>query len=222
MLGFIQGRVVSKTEETSQCVVLVNGVGYELTVSRRLFDALKMDEERAFWVHLHVREDTLNPFGFETPEEKQFFRVLLGVSGLGPKHALALLSEHAPESLQHLILSRDTHSISKAHGIGKKLAERLVLELSSKLDKLALASPGGRASSREPLTPKSRRDQLYDDLASALGHLGYVPAQIKTVLDKLFAGEDAAKLDFEGCLKGALKELSGRSITRTGGVEANV
>jgi holliday junction DNA helicase RuvA len=214
MLGFVRGKVISKSQETSQCIVLVGDVGYEMTVASRLFDDLKLDSERTFWIHLHVREDAFIMYGFASEDEKYFFKVLLSVSGLGPKHALSLLSEHGAESLVRLIVSKDIYSISKAHGIGKKLAERLILELSGKIEKLSIYQTASKTAEPLRTTAQTTGDQLYEDLSSALNHLGYQPSQIKNVLDMVFS--ETEKPEFESCLKRALSELSGRSLNKRG------
>src|SRR4051812_29844725 len=103
MLGFVEGKVISKNIETSQCIVLCHGTGYELSLSKKTLDIVTVGETRSFWLHTHVREDLLVLFGFDTETEKLFFRVLLSVSGLGPKTALSLLSEHGAAKLSQLI-----------------------------------------------------------------------------------------------------------------------
>ncbi|NBY20989.1 Holliday junction branch migration protein RuvA [bacterium] len=137
MLGFIEGKIISKSIETSQAVVLCAGVGYEITLSKQTLEMTHVNSNVSFWIHTHVREDALILFGFFSEAEKQLFRILIGVSGLGPKTALSLLSEHGPEKLIQLIVHKRISEIAEAPGVGKKLAERLSLELSTKLGKLA-------------------------------------------------------------------------------------
>src|SRR5205085_963855 len=109
-----------------------------------------------------VREDILQLYGFELEAEKQFFRVLLGVSGLGPRTALSLLNEHGPERLSKYILEKDTSSISEAPGVGKKLAERLILELASKIEKMAWVTQLQKAFPAETTAAASPARQLRD------------------------------------------------------------
>lgn len=206
MLGYIEGKIISKNPDTNQCVVLAGNIGYEISVSKRTLEILSLDSNTALWLHTHVREDALTLFGFETETEKQFFRILVGVSGLGPKTALSLLSEHGAEKLSQLILAKEIAEISSAPGVGKKLAERLVLELASKLEKLAWVSQ----IEQKLTTPKlehAPKKQLRDDLLSALVNLGYQPSQIRTTLDRVFDGS-LSELNFETCLKDALKDIS--------------
>ncbi len=212
MLGFIKGKLISKHEDTLQGIVLAHRVGYEISFPKNLFERLTVGEIVGIWLHTHVREDALTLFGFASEAEKYFFRILLGVSGLGPKTAMSLLTEHGADKLFRLILNKDADAISEAQGVGKKLAQRLVLDLSGKVEKLALIQ---MAATKEPLAAKSAevlspKRQLREDLSSALLHLGYAPNQIKGTLDKMFDKDDIEKAGFESCLKGALKEMSGR------------
>ena len=204
MIGYLEGKIVSKHEDTRHCVVVCQGVGYELSLSASHYDALHTGTEAAFHVHTHVREDALVLFGFATESEKLFFRVLIGVSGLGPKTALALLSAHGAERLVRLISNKETEGISEAPGVGKKLAQRLVLELAGKLEKFAWTTNALlQAPARE--TP-SAVTTLREDLESALHHLGYAPQIVARTLDKLNLDDTG----FEVSLKEALNQLSGR------------
>src|SRR5580704_3697877 len=104
MLGFIQGKIISKNPEGNHCVILSGDVGYEVVLPRNLFDTLPNDEFARLWVHTHVREDQLTLFGFRNETEKACFKQLLAVSGLGPKTALSLLGEHGVERLINLVI----------------------------------------------------------------------------------------------------------------------
>lgn len=214
MLGFIKGKVISKNADTSQCIVLAHRLGYEVTVPRHVFDTVEVDGAASLWLHTHVREDAFVLFGFATEAEKHFFRVLLSASGVGPKVALSLLTEHGPEKLIHFILQKDVDGIAEAPGVGKKLAQKLVLELSGKVEKLAWTDIAQKplftrvSPTTETASPAA---QLREELASALQNLAFHPSQVKTVLDRMFEREETAKQSFEECLKAALKELSGRA-----------
>lgn len=216
MIGFVKGKVLAKSLTNTSCVVLAGPLGYEMTVSAKLFESLRLEQEVSLWLHTHVREDILALYGFPSDEEKHFFRVLLGVSGLGPKHALSLLSEHGWERLAHFILTKNIAAISEAHGVGKTLAQRIVLDLSGKIEKMALVM--------KPLTTTtfsapdaSLESTLRTDLVSALSNLGYPPNQIKTTVDRLFEDDTLDALGFEACLRRALSELSGRTGAVTEG-----
>jgi len=208
MLGFIQGKVLSKNADSHSIVLLAHRMGFEITLPQRSFDTLVQDAKISLWLHTHVREDQLALFGFATENEKLFFKQLLGVSGLGPKTALALLGEHSPERLVHFILNKEADEISSAPGVGKKLAQRLILELSGKIEKWAWLDKIEKSTSGKKLVTVSPERQLRDDLTSALLNLGYIPNQVKPALDKLFEDDEMPTQGFEICLRNALKDMS--------------
>lgn len=217
LIGFLQGKLLWKSKDSLQCIVIAGGVGYEVSLHRRLFDSLADDSAVTLWIHTHGYKDAPPAlFGFGSEVERHIFRALLGVSGLGPKSAMALLSEHGAERLLRLIVEKNSDEISKAPGIGKKTSQRIVLELGAKLEKLAwvgeqLGRPGeAPLSEAAPLPDRKMRE----DLSSALSHLGYPPGQIKATLDKLDRDEEWERLGFEASLKILLAELSGRSAPR--------
>jgi holliday junction DNA helicase RuvA len=219
MLGYLQGKIISKNPDSGSCVVLMHRLGFEVTVPKRLGGQLLVGQKVSFWIHTHVREDALTLFGFATELEKHFFRQLVGVSGLGPKTALSLLGEHGAEKLIHLILEKESSEIAKAPGVGKKLAERLILELSGKIEKWAWIEKRPEVEACAAIAASPKR-QLREDLSSALAHLGYVPAQIKSTLDKLLENQDLEEIGFEACLKAALQEMSGR-VTKSNPIQGD-
>lgn len=212
MLGFLHGKVLSKNVDTNQCILVVGDVGYEISLHRRAFDIFHIDQIISLWLHTHVREDQLTLFGFTSENEKNFFRILLGVSGLGPKTALSLLSEHSVEHLSRFIIDKSISEISKAPGVGKKLAERISLELASKLEKLTWLTQLEGKSFGEKLVKVPEHRAMRDDLLSALTNLGYQPTHIRSTLERLFEGSTAEKLSFENYLRLALKEMSGHRL----------
>ena len=214
MLGFIRGKVISKNNDTLQCVLQMYRLGFEVTIPRRIFDGIAIGSKIDLWLHTHVREDIFTLYGFATEAEKNFFRVLIGVSGIGPKAALSLLGEHGAHRLIQLIRDKEAAQISEAPGVGKKLAERLVLELHAKAEKMAWVEVKSGKETVAPVIPAAR--QLRDDLLSALTHLGYQPQHIKMTLDRMMEKEEIESLEFETCLKAALKEMSGRQIRPSG------
>lgn len=215
MLGFVEGKVISKSMETSQAVVLCTGIGYEITLSKQTLESTHLNSNVSFWIHTHVREDAFILFGFFSEAEKQLFRILIGVSGLGPKTALSLLSEHGSEKLIQLIIHKRISEIAEAPGVGKKLAERLSLELSTKLGKLAWIQAMPQTEVTETPKELSKEDQIREDLTSALANLGYSSGQIKNTLDRMFLRETIEGLGFETLLRMALKEISGRAVSST-------
>ena len=193
MIGRLTGKVIAQ-EEGGVLVVDVAGVGYELlapigTVGRLVED----DAGRAtFFVHTHVREDVFSLFGFATENDRLAFRTLIGVSSVGPKTAIAVLSALPATELARAIAVKDLGKLTSISGIGKKTAERLILELRDKLsvlpDGLASAAPRGRATK----VGTGSRDEL---LLSALTNMGYRAAEADRALAALASRiEDAAPL----------------------------
>lgn len=222
MIGYLKGELIAKNPETLQCVLEVMGIGYELSVPKRLYESLSPQQQASFWIHTVVREDSFSLYGFSSESEKNFFRVLLGVSGLGPKTALALLGEHGAQRLASLILSGNTDDISAAPGVGKKTAQRLVLELGGKLEKFAWAAELRLEAAPAQKDRAIPTKQWKEDLASALLYLGYGTNQVKNTL-KFLKENDFEALGFEACLRLSLREMArlggsiGEKIERTGG-----
>jgi len=213
MFGYLEGKLISKSPETNACVIRAFRVGFEVLVPRATFDPLLVGQKVALWLHTHVREDALTLFGFHSEDEKNLFRLLLSVSGLGPKTAMNLISEHGAHRLVELILHKATSDITKASGVGKKLAEKLPMELSAKLEKWVWREKLEMASvPRASAVQLTKEGQLRLDLTSALLNLGYLPNQVKVVLDKLLEREDLEDQAFEFCLRAALRDMSGRPI----------
>ncbi len=205
MIGFLKGRVLSKQPDSHTITLLESGVGYEVQLHANYFEHVLQDMELALWVHTHVREDILQLYGFASEQEKSLFRILLSVSGLGPRTAMNLLSQHGPGALTQAIITKDLARISEASGVGKKLAERIVLELASKLQKFQwIQDLQTKTSATKPLPAEQT---LRDDLHSALLNLGYPIQQVRPVIDRLM--EQNLEASFENCLKMALGEMSG-------------
>lgn len=132
MIAFLTGRVTAKG--AGFALLEVGGVGYRLAMSTGSLAALPAEgDEVTVWTHLYVREDELSLFGFESPDEKDAFELLITVSGVGPKVALAALSALTPESLAAAVTAEDDALISSVPGIGKKTAQRIILDLKDKL-----------------------------------------------------------------------------------------
>lgn len=205
MIGFLDGRVISISRENQQCVLAAYRVGFELNITKRLAESITLQSKICLWVHTHVREDALTLYGFPNECEKQIFRLLLSVSGLGPKTALSLISEHGVENLIGYIATQSTSSIAKAPGVGKKIAERIILDLRSKIQRVSL--PPIENALLEGSVPEPKSRSLKDDLTGALLNLGFSPAQVKQAIEKM-ALSDTQGLPFETCLKTALKDLS--------------
>jgi Holliday junction DNA helicase RuvA len=160
MIAHLRGRILEK--HTSHVILEAAGVGYEVTISVASFSGLPAEgAEVSLYIHTHVREDTLALYGFLRREEKQLFERLIGVSGIGPKLAITVLSGIAADALVTALRGNDLTALTRIPGVGKKTAERMVLELRDKLDGLA-AAPAPR-----PTTG------MEEDVVSALVNLGY-------------------------------------------------
>jgi holliday junction DNA helicase RuvA len=197
MIAFLRGRVLEK--QPNKVIVDVQGVGYELHVPlSTYYDVGDAGTDVSLRVHTHVREEALQLYGFLTMLEQQLFERLISISGIGPKLAIAVLSGIEARELVTAVQRGDVARLTGVPGIGKKTAERLVLELKDRL--AALAAPAGsEASAAAP------GDRLRDDLISALQNLGYHrPAAEKAVEKTLSASSDAT---FEHALRSALREL---------------
>jgi holliday junction DNA helicase RuvA len=198
VIARIAGTLLEK--HPSRVIVDVGGVGYDVQIPLSTFYNLgEPGADVSLRVHTHVREDALALFGFASVLELQLFERLIGVSGVGPKLALAVLSGIEPPDLVRAVRSQDVARLTKIPGIGRKTAERIGLELRDKLPAaMADATPASDGGA----------DVLRDDLISALLNLGYQRAAAdKAVGAALEAGEKA----FEAALKDALRRLAKRS-----------
>lgn len=197
MIAQLRGRISEK--HPNRIVVDVNGVGYDVSVPLSTFYGLgELGSEIALRIHTHVREDALSLFGFATKLEQQLFERLIGVSGIGPKVGLAVLSGIEPADLIRAIEREDIARLTAIPGVGKKTAERIVLELKDRLPRAEIAAPSGAGAVESPV--------LKDDVLSALINLGYHrPLAEKAVESAVRATPDG---DFKGTLKQALRELA--------------
>ncbi len=198
MIALLTGRIASRTPEA--VILDVNGVGYRVQIPFSTFFALPEDgTPLTLNIHTHVKEDAIHLYGFLTPQEKQFFQLLLTVSGVGPKLAKDILSNIQPDELASALARGDINRLSAIPGIGRKTSERMILELKDKVIKLGLVSSSGNSSPLSAADPSVR-----DDVASALVNLGYKEALvIKTLAE--FETENGAPM--EKILKLALKRL---------------
>lgn len=176
----------------------VGGVGYEVFIPLSSYDKLPpLESPCKILIHMHVREDTMKLFGFVTQEEKQIFRLLIGISGIGPKMALSILSGMNPNDLKTAIATNNDALLSKIPGVGKKTAQRLIVELKERM-------PGVTIHSSIHL-PKGE-EHIFNDAIGALINLGYKPFPAKTAIEKALA-EAKGQIKLEPLLKNALKYL---------------
>ena len=191
MIGFLSGSLAGRTPDG--CFLDVAGVGYRVSCSTTTMRALPGEGERVrLWTHLHVREDALTVFGFATENEQRSFEALLSVAGVGPKVALAVCSALAPDALRRALVTDDVEAIAAVPGIGKKTAQRIVLDLKEKLalPDLELAESGTDA---------------LRQARSALENLGYTPGEVRAALAEV---APLPQRPVEEVVKDALKVLA--------------
>jgi Holliday junction DNA helicase RuvA len=194
MIGLLRGQVLAKSPE--RVLLDVGGVGYELHVPVSTYlelERLADGEPARLYVHTHMRDDALSLYGFWSEQEKALFERLIAVSGIGPRLARVILSGMQPADLVGALAAGDVARLSSIPGVGKKTAERMVLELRDKVQGLAAGMPGATA-------PPD------DDLVSALVNLGYKrnPAERAVVA----ARRDLPDAEFPELLRASLKQLS--------------
>lgn len=184
MIGSINGKVIKKTDKF--LILEAGGIGYKVNATPETIS--NGNGEVFLWIHTHVREEALDLYGFLDYEELEFFEMLLGVSGIGPKGALAILGVASMDTLKKAVGSGDTSYMTKISGIGKKTAEKIVLELRDKL-----------STKMEPGV--SLREEV--DALEALKSLGYTQTEAREALKKVTGSSTNAKV------KEALKILGG-------------
>ena len=198
MIASLRGRVLEK--QPNRIVVDVQGVGYEVHVPlSTYYDVGEEGADVTLRVHTHVREDALQLYGFLTDLERQLFERLISVSGIGPKLAIAVLSGIEARELLVAVQRADVARLTGIPGIGKKTAERIVLELKDRLAAIGVPAAAGVTPGAAPA------DRLRDDIVSALQNLGYHrPQAEKAIQSVLKATPDAS---FEDALRAVLREL---------------
>lgn len=187
MISSLTGKVTSL--QASAIELEVCGVGYLVNVPGQVTASLSAGEDTRLITQLIVREDSMTLYGFASAEDREAFRILTSVTGVGPKLALAVLSALGTEGLRKAVFSQDVSMLTEVQGIGKRGAERILVDLKERLG--AIAEPGVQSSTTT-------------QVREALIGLGYTPAELREVLDRL-NGNDAP---VEEMLRAALKELS--------------
>lgn len=195
MIGSLRGAVLERTED-SNALIEVAGVGYFVAVTPRTLAELEPGASVFLYVHHHIREDAQTLFGFLHRDERTTFQVLIATHGIGPALALAILGTHAPGALVDIVSSNDIGALTLVPGVGKKTAERLLIELRNRLN-MPMLDPlpvggGGKSS-------------VVGDVREALTGLGYGPDEIRDALRELPADGDAS-----GMLRDALKLLGAK------------
>ena len=201
MIGSLRGKLTDK--RPNQVLLETGGVGYQVQIPLSTFAALgALHDEVSLLIHTHVREDQLALYGFLTAREKQCFELLISASGVGPSLALKILSGMSIEELVPAIRKGDLAQLVQIPGVGRKTAERIVVELR---DKLAVVDVPGEG---KPAT----RSQLESDVASALVNLGFDARSVERAIEK---ARGAGGADFEKLLRDALQILGSSAMQKT-------
>ena len=198
MIGFLRGTVDQLLPEV--CLLDVRGVGYRVFIPASTREKLSCGAETKLYTYLNVREDALLLFGFATPEEHEMFLLLLNVTGVGPKMALAILSGMKPAGIRSAIGRNDLAALTRISGVGKKTAERIVLELRDKIGQIA------SAATLEPGLEAVPAGTAVEEALAALQALGYQPGEILPRLRKVSSGDATA----QELIRLVLREMVGR------------
>ena len=196
MIALLRGTLAYKSSD--HVIIDVGGVGYRLFIPLSTFYSLPETGDVSLFTHTHVREDALLLYGFLSMEEKELFGILISISGIGPKLAVNILSHIPAKDLKRAIATEDIKRLSSLPGIGKKTAERLVLELKDKV------GPVHELPEADGVISNTSAGDISNDVISALINLGYKENQARKVLESM---ELAPDLTMEEALKGALKVL---------------
>lgn len=188
MIAALRGKIISKKPDS--IIIDVGGVGYIVYVPLNIFSSIReINEEVFLYIYTYVREDAIILYGFSTEEEKRIFSALINISGIGPKIALNILSTISLHDFHNAIHNEDVAFLCRVPGLGKKTAQRLILELIEKL----------------PAITKKDREPVFDDALSALVNLGYKSSIAKEALEKAY---NNGNRDIESLLKESLKYLT--------------
>lgn len=200
MIAALRGRLseLELGEGAATAVVDVDGVGYEVVLGSRLAASIGAPgEEVSLAVHTHVREGAITLYGFASPAERRAFRILVAAHGVGPALGLAILGVHPPASLARAVAAGDVEALMAVPGVGRKTAQRLVVDLAGRLPPLGDGGAGA---------PAAVGGGAVDEVASALAGLGYGPDEVRRALEELDETDDV-----EGALRQALRRLAPRS-----------
>jgi Holliday junction DNA helicase RuvA len=198
MIAHLHGRLLLKSP--NQAIVDCNGVGYDVTISVATFSELPAEgAEAKLFIHTHVREDQIALFGFADTQEKRLFERLLTISGIGPKLAITVLSGISSERLVAAIRGSDHATLTRIPGIGKKTAERVVLELKDKLDDMTVPTAAA--------TTGPHHGPVADDALSALINLGYPRPIAQKAIETAIEKSPSTAGDFETLFRAAMAAI---------------
>jgi holliday junction DNA helicase RuvA len=206
MIGLLRGALLEK--RPGQVILDAGGVGYDVHIPLSTFSALgALHEQVTLLIYTHVREDQISLYGFLSAREKHLFELLLSVSGVGPGMALRILSGMSPDEIVPAVRRGDADGLTRIKGVGKKTAERIIVELRDKL----------LAAETLAAEPRVTRSQLEEDLFSALQNLGYDRREAERAVTAL--RKDGTPAGFDAALRAALQHLSPPAGGRRGASE---
>lgn len=199
MIAYISGALVSAGE--NYIVIDNHGMGYRIFVSGKFLEHIPAyGTQIKLYTHMYIREDELTLYGFHSEEELSVFRILIGISGVGPKVAMAILTALTIQELQLAVISEDAKTISKANGVGAKGASRIILELKDKLKMEDMMD----AAYEQSIVQDTQDINAARDAILALVNLGYSSSEAALAVKKI---GDTSQMDIEAILKAALKKL---------------
>lgn len=199
MIAYISGALVSAGE--NYIVIDNHGMGYRIFVSGKFLEHIPAyGTQIKIYTHMYIREDELTLYGFHSEEELSVFRILIGISGVGPKVAMAILTALTIQELQLAVISEDAKTISKANGVGTKGASRIILELKDKLKMEDMMD----AAYEQSIVQDTQDINAARDAILALVNLGYSSSEAALAVKKI---GDTSQMDIESILKAALKKL---------------
>ncbi|MDQ7063807.1 MAG: Holliday junction branch migration protein RuvA [candidate division KSB1 bacterium] len=195
MIGFLRGKIVER--QPTQVLMDVQGVGYEVIIPVSTYEKIQNEDgDITLMTYLHVREDAMQLFGFHTAEEKALFLKLIQVNGVGPKVAIGVLSGCSVDEFKRSVREGDIARLKTLPGIGKKTAERIVLELKDKVDAVAGAAPA---------VGEDRPDRTVEEALLALVSLGYSKGQAEKIIQQLL--REGAERSVEELIRLALQKM---------------
>ncbi len=210
MIAYLHGRLLSR--KANRVTIDAGGVGYDVMIPVSTFYELGEEgSDVSLHIHTHVREDALALYGFQTEQEKTLFERLLAVSGVGPRLAITILSGLEMNDLVQALRKGDVATLLHMPGVGRKTAERLVLELREKLDDLALAAASEREAAGQP-APSGLLGAVDEDVLSALVNLGYTRTNAEAAI--LEVRRESPDGEFDDVLRASLRMLARKFFSK--------
>ncbi|MDO4449878.1 MAG: Holliday junction branch migration protein RuvA [Moraxella sp.] len=208
MIAILKGEICHLSAPVA-CVMTSGGVGYDVEMSIPTFCTLTLGQSVTLFTHLHVREDAHQLFGFATPKEREVFRKLIKTSGVGAKMALAILSTLPPDELAQAVEYDDENALTRVAGVGKKTAQRLIIELKGKLDGGTETGLFNMPTTTQPALQTANPMHVIAETESALVSLGYKEKEAQSAIKTAKQNLSDDDLTTSNLLKASLKLLSG-------------